>query len=156
VSKSFKYLCVVKENVFEIPRTKIRDRKIIKKEFAGLNGLRLEMSYVIKNKKPDYIVRVLFERITFDESGVLDFNLSRLERKRFYDYAFSDGDPLPIPKAAVFPTESELVPKKEFLNRKYPSLLKNDPYAIEFAILESKERYKENKMKFKRSHQLSK
>jgi hypothetical protein len=154
MSVSFIYLCVVKEKIFEIPKNKIRDRIITKKELSGQDILRLEIIYDIENKKPNNIIRILFEMMSFDRNGVCNFRRKREESKRIYDYAFGDNQPaLPIPKALVFPTKSEIKTIKHYLNRKYPALLKNKPYAIELAILDCKEQYKQNIHKFIKSHQ---
>ncbi|MEH7382263.1 hypothetical protein V7138_17520 [Bacillus sp. JJ1533] len=151
MSSSFKYLCVVKQEIFEIPKDKIRE-KFIKKEFAGQSVLRLELTYGTKNRKPNNILRILFDSTRFDGNGVCDFRRIREDHKRTYDYIFNEQSPLPIPKALVLPTVSEIIIIKQYLNNKYPTLLKNDPYAIETAILDCKERYKQNVHKFKRSH----
>ncbi|MEH7237900.1 hypothetical protein [Bacillus sp. JJ1562] len=153
MSISFKYICVLKENVFEIPKNKIEDRKITIEELAGQDVIRLEICYEIKNKKPNSILRVLFERFTFDGNGVCNFRITREEIKRNYDYIFSVESPLPLPKSPVLPNELETKAIKHYLNRKYPALLKNDPYAIEVAILNCKEKYKQNVNNFKKSHQ---
>jgi hypothetical protein len=155
MSVSFKYLCVGKEKIIEIPKNKIRDRKFTKKELSGQDILRLEIIYDIQNKKPNNIIRILFDRITFDRNGECDFRRKREESKRIYDYMFDDNvqSPLPIPKALFFPTKSEIITIKNYLNRKYPALLKNEPYAIEYAILDGKEQYKQNIQKFIKSHQ---
>lgn len=151
MSTSYKYLCVADETIFEIPKTRIREN-IIKKELAKESVLKLTLCYDIKDRRPNKILEIHFDRKTFDGSGVCNFRADLEDRKRMYDYIFDEKYPLPIPKAPVIPDKTEIVRLKQFLTSKYPSLLKNDPYAIELAIIVSKEQYQQQVRKFKQSH----
>jgi hypothetical protein len=110
------------------------------------------LSYGVKNRKPVEILSIRFERKTFDENGACDLRLTREERKRMYEYIFETQN-LPLPKALEYPNKTEIITIKNYLNSKYPALLKNDPLAIEYAIIDSKELFKEQVRNFKKSHQ---
>lgn len=161
MSVSYKIICVYDNKVFEIPKTKIENGKMKSNKLAGKTVLKMELIYKIKNRKPFLPIRILFNKVTFDNDGIYDIEYSSKENNIKMEYAFADilngleSSPLPIPIAPTIPTENEIELFKEYLNLKYPALLENEPYAIENAIIISKERHKENIQKLIKSHRHS-
>lgn len=157
---SFKYLSITDDKLYEIPKTKISDGKMFKIELAGKTVLNVGLYYEVKDRKPFKVIRFDFNRVSFDKNGVYDYEKEFLSgegrREMAYVSNFHDnGDepfPLPIPKALASPTEIEINTIKEYLNRKYPSLLNNSPNAIEIAIMEEVERYQKKINRLKKSH----
>ena len=158
-----KYLCILKENVFEIPVSKIKNGKMIKAELSGETVLMMEMIYETENRKPFKIVNINFDKVTFDQNGVYDVN-STSRSKSFQiklEYIFSgllntDGvKALPIPIAPYLPNDEEIQVIKIYLERKYPLLLRNSPRAIEKSIYRMNEIHKEEIEKFKESHKIN-
>ncbi|OEH53938.1 hypothetical protein AQ616_15810 [Oceanobacillus sp. E9] len=154
---SVKCLYVYNNNVYEIPRSRIKDGKKIEKKLTGKTVLEMEIIYSIEDRKPKKFLRILFNRVTFNSNGIYDFGSDSLtEQNRVQlEYAFrditealshhkkSELSPLPIPKAPIIPSEEEIVTIKSYLNRKYPNLLNDSPYAIEYTIKKAKENHKE-------------
>lgn len=63
-----KYLCILKENVVEIPVSKIKNGKMIKSELSGETVLMMEIIYETENRKPFKIVNINFDKVTFDQN----------------------------------------------------------------------------------------
>lgn len=155
-----KYLCVLKDEVVELPVSRIEDGIVTKKELANKTVLKVEMIYETENRKPAYLKRIIFDRATFDSHGVYNFfnESSENEFKTKLEYIFSDlynsndRSSLPIPVAPTIPTDEEIEIFKHYVNRKYPLLLKNSPLAFENAIYKSKAKHKEEMIAFKESH----
>lgn len=161
-----KMLYISDNEIYEIPISKIKDGKIVKRELSGKVVLEMEILYVTENRKPYEFNRILFNRITFDDNGVYDIRAAMLspeEQTRFaymnlgitevtQDITGIEDNPLPIPKAPTTPTEQEIINIKDYLNRKYPMLLHNSPDAIEYAIFRDKEVHKEQIKKMKQTY----
>lgn len=159
MSVSMKNICVYDDKVYEIPLTKIKNGKMEAPKLAGKTVLKVELIYEIKNRKPYKPLRILFDKITFNDDGIYEISESSAENQIKLEYIFAgigpESSPLPIPIAPVIPSVKEIELLKEHLNRKYPALLENNRYAIEDAINESVEFHKENIGKMKRSHRES-
>lgn len=153
-----KYICVTDEAVYEIPFYQIKGGKFPRRELASQTVIMMEMTYETKNRRPFTIIRIVFERVTFDKHGIYDARaVSDSEEfavKRAYTLSQLDEitDPLPIPIAPVILTEIEINAIKAYLNRKYPALLKNAPSAIEEWIAVSKEKHVAEIKQMKVSH----
>ena len=153
-----KYICVVDGEVSEIPFYKVKNGQFPKPEFANKTGIMMEMVYETRNRKPYKIYRVVFEHVTFDEQGIYNSRTSENQRKFCVKlkYLFTDLyeplEPLPIPIAPIIPTDDEITALKDYINRKYPALLKNSPTIIEDRIAESKKNYAKELQKMKDSH----
>lgn len=157
-----KYLCLLDEEVYEIPSSKVKNGKFLKEELAGRTAMMMEMTYETENRRPFKINRVVFERAAFDEHGIYDSNhpanLKKfcIKLKYLYFALYDCSEPLPIPSAPVVPTEKELAIFKAYLYRKYPALLKNSPAAIEDWIAKSLEIHKKEIEMLKASHRKKK
>src|SRR5690625_2380188 len=155
-----KYLCILKDKVVEIPISKIKNGKKIKKELSGKAVLKVEMIYETENRKPFKIVNMNFNKITFDKYGVYDVNNASIS-KNFQvklEYIFSDFSnvdeikALPIPIAPSIPTNEEILIIKTYLDNKYPLLLKNSPKAMENSIYRMRKIHEKEINTFKESH----
>lgn len=158
-----KFLCILKDQVVEIPVSKIKNGRMIKKELAGESVLKVEMIYETENRKPFKIVNMNFYKITFDKHGIYDVNNTSTS-KAFQvklEYIFSDFSnsdeikTLPIPIAPSIPTDKEILIFKTYLDKKYPSLLMNSPRAIEDSIYQMNKVHKKELKKFKESHKIT-
>lgn len=160
-----KNLCVFNGTVYEIPLNKRKDGKIIETKLSKQTVLNVELVYLTQNRKPYELIRVTFNRITFDNNGVYDVEkammtdefhveMQYIGRKAFegINSLGEDSTPLPIPRAPIIPSEDEINNLKAFLNQKYPLLMENSPYAIEAAIKKEQERHKERIAQMKKSY----
>lgn len=158
-----KFLCILKDQVVEIPVSKINNGKMIKKELSGETVLEIEMIYETENRQPLKIVNMNFSKITFDKNGVYDVNNTSTSKKFQVklEYIFSDFSntneikALPIPIAPSIPTDEEILTIKTYLNKKYPMLLTNSPRAIEDSIYRINKIHKEEVKAFKESHKIN-
>ena len=157
-----KFLCILKDQVVEIPVSKIKNGKIIKNELSGETVLKVEMIYETENRKPLKIVNMNFNKITFDRHGVYDVNNTSASKnfqvKLEYIFShFSNADEikaLPIPIAPSIPTDEEVLTIKTYLDKKYPLLLTNSPRAMEDSIYRMKKIHKKEIETFKKSHNI--
>jgi hypothetical protein len=152
-----KIVCIAENCVVEIPESKTKGNKWIKPELANKSTLTVEISYETENRKPFKIIHLGFDRISFNEQGIYNFEEAMIseEARVNSDYMWSflsEKKPLPIPIAPVIPTKEEMLTIKNYLNNKYPLLLKNTPDAIELTIDRIKERHNENIENFKKSN----
>lgn len=153
-----KYLCVYDGNVYEIPVYKIKDGKFPKKELAGRTVIMMEMIYETKNRRPYKIVRVAFDRVSFDENGIYDVRKDSasevigVKLEYMYSKFHKKNEPLPIPIAPVIPSGEEVKIIKEYLKKKYPILYANSSNAIEEWIEEAKEQHQKEIVMMKESH----
>jgi hypothetical protein len=162
----FKNLCVFNDRVYEIPLSKSKNGKMVEPKLSGQTVLSVELVYSIQNRKPYEIIRIVIDRITFDNTGIFDISAAMLtdEFGVVLEYAHRETDkaigsisriesrPLPIPKAPIIPTNEELSKIKEYLNQKYPLLLKNSPYAIEHSIQNNRDSHKKKIQQMKKSY----
>lgn len=153
-----KYLCVFDGKVYEIPVYKIKDGKFPKKELAGQTVIMMEMIYETKNRRPYKIVRIAFDRVSFDENGIYDVRKDAasevigVKLEYMYSKLHKKTEPLPIPIAPVIPTDEEVKIIKQHLQKKYPILYKNSSNAIEEWIREAEEQHKKEIHMMKESH----
>lgn len=155
---SIKYICVFENTVHEIPLTKVKDGKMEAPIFSNQSVLKMEMVYETKNRKPNKILRIIFNNILFNSDGIYDYGAASVS-KEFQvklEYIMSgiglESSPLPIPIAPVIPSNKEVELLKNHLNNKYPLLLFNSPYALEEAINQSKVQHQEDVVKMKDTH----
>lgn len=157
-SMGIKYLCVFDGNVYEIPVYKIKDGKFPKKELAGKTVIMMEMIYETKNRRPYKIVRIAFDRVSFDDEGIYDVRKDSasevigVKLEYMYSKLNKKLDPLPIPIAPVIPTDEEVKIIKAYISKKYPILCKNSSNIIEKWIKEANEQHKKEIDMMKESH----
>lgn len=151
-------MCVLDEEVYEIPFYKIKNDKFPRAELACQTVIMMEMTYETRNRKPFKINRITFDRVSFDDQGIYD-SRGASNTKEFgvkLEYLFFNlyetFDPLPIPIAPIIPTEKEIAAIKAYLDRKYPALLRNSPTAIEHWILKRIENHRKEIKMMKASH----
>ena len=121
-----KFLCVLKDQIVEIPVSKIKNGKMIKKELSGEAVLKVEMIYETENRKPLKIVKMNFNKIIFDKHGVYDVNNTSTSKdfqvKLKYIFSGLSNDDeikaLPIPIAPTIPTDEEILIIKTYLDKK--------------------------------------
>jgi len=153
-----KYLCVYDGNVYEIPVYKIKDGKFPKKELAGKTVIMMEMIYETKNRRPYKIVRIAFDRVSFDEHGIYDVGKDDTSKvidvklEYMYSRYHKSTEPLPIPIAPVIPTDEEVNIIKEHLRKKYPVLYQNSSNVIEEWIQDAQEQHQKEIRMMKESH----
>lgn len=153
-----KYLCVHDGKVYEIPVYKIKNGKFPKKELAGKTVIMMEMTYETKDRRPFKIIRITFERASFDNKGIYDIHKDApsqafaVKLKYMFSKLYKKNEPLPIPIAPVIPTKQEVEILKAYLNKKYPALLQNSPNVIEKWITIAKEQHKKEIKMMKESY----
>jgi hypothetical protein len=152
-----KIICITENDAVEIPESKRKNEKWMKPDLANKSVLMVEISYETENRKPFKIIHLGFDRISFNEQGIYDFQEAMISEearvKSDYMWSFlSDNKPLPIPIAPAIPTEDELKKIKSYLNEKYPLLLENTPEAFELTIDRIKDRHNENITTFKKTN----
>ncbi|MDD9271916.1 hypothetical protein ACFPES_33305 [Paenibacillus sp. GCM10023248] len=138
------------DKVYLVPTSQIdKKRKIILRDLAGRNALKITLMYESKGSVPSQIILIQFTRISFDENGVYDLRkaLESEESRVSFAYVNRDvneaiarfqgtrPDPLPIPRGVADPTENEILCIESYLNSNFPELLKNSPDAIYQAII---------------------
>ncbi len=154
---SVKYICILDETIYEIPVSKIKNGRFPKPELAGQTVIMMEMIYQIKDRRPFKIVRIIFNRVSFDENGIYDIHADSVSKefgvKLEYIFQLDQySEPLPIPIAPILPTKKEIATIKLYLNRKYTALLENSPNAIEYSIALLKDRHEKEIKMMKESH----
>lgn len=124
-------------------------------KLSNSTGLRVEMIYdTDENKEPSNILRIVFDRISFDENGkneIIPEDGQVGVKINYALYSNLSDSPLPVPIAPHLPTTEEIVVIKQHLNNKFPQLLTN-PYVIEEFILNIKHSHQEDIKLFKKSH----
>ncbi|MBS4223321.1 hypothetical protein [Lederbergia citrea] len=149
----------MKNKIYEIPISKIKNGKMMKSELADQTVLMMEMIYETENRKPFRISRLNFQRVSFDTKGIYDVKAEAAseEFRIKLSFIFNDivSEQLPIPIAPCIPSNKEIQVLELYLNNKYPSLLINTPHAIKNLILRSIEIHKEEIEKMKKSHKAS-
>jgi hypothetical protein len=156
---SLKYILVSDNKVFDIPNSKNSEEKITISELSNQYVLIMEMIYENKNRKPYKIIRIIYNRMQFDQEGVYTRDYLSEENRVKLEYVMypintqiGEKQSLPIPKAPVTPSKGEIEIIKQYLNKKYPPLLINSPNAVENAVKQSEEKHESDLRKFKDSH----
>lgn len=138
-----KWLYISKENkIYKIPNPKDGRFKEIK-ELSEQDVLKVMLYYRTKNRKPDKLVMVEFDRITLDSQGVYEVTDER--KKRMLPNAFQfiyntpqqltdNKSPFEIPLAPSVPSNIEKKALYEYLNQHFPNLGKDAPTIVENAI----------------------
>ena len=151
-----KYLLLHDLVVTEIPAAKFKNKLVLPKMKNQLAVL-IEVIYETENRKPNSIVRITFDQISFDKEGIYDVGESTLSKefrvKLQYAIIVNESKkPLPIPIAPAIPNKEQLLAIKEYLNKKYPMLLINSPRAFEETVLYYKAIHQNEIQQMKDSH----
>lgn len=138
-----KWLYISKEDkVFKVPNPKNNKYKAVK-ELAGQNVLKVMMYYETKDRKPERLLIVEFDRIRLDAKG--NYELSEVKMKNVMQNALhfmyatpqqlanSEG-PIVLPIAPCIPSSKEKVALYAYLNSKIPSLGKDAPKIVENTV----------------------
>jgi|SRR5690625_1784666 len=154
-----KFICLLEDEMYEIPVYKMKDSKMFKPELANQTVIMMTIIYETKNRRPNELLHVEFSKPTFDENGVYDYGAESTSDRMsvMLEYVFApllseEVDVLPIPPAPVIPTKKEVEVFKKYLNEKYSNLLLNSPDIIERCVAQSKQRHKEQIEIMKKSH----
>lgn len=127
-------------------------------QLANQDVLAVILYYENKDRKPDQLLTVEFNRFRLDSDG--NYEVTEADRKReFHNFlAFGmpslleEGDkPLPIPVAPIIPTDTEKKLLYSYINEKLPNLAADAPYVVERRIKAMKEKYEEFKSMAKKS-----
>jgi len=121
-------------------------------QFANQNVLEVILFYEIKNRKPNVLIMVDFDRFRLDCNGV--YEQTDEDRRRalhnFFEFGFpslfdeeDDDRPVSIPVAPIIPTESEKKLLYSYIAEKLPKLSIDAPYIVENRIRVLKEKYEE-------------
>ncbi|MGE7986088.1 hypothetical protein [Lysinibacillus fusiformis] len=138
-----KWLFISKEHkVFKVPNPKNGRFKEIK-ELSEQDVLKVMLYYRTKNRKPDKLVMVEFNRITLDSQGVYEVTDESKKRKLQNAFQFiyntpqqlSDNrSPFELPLAPIVPSDMEKQVLYDYLNRNFQNLGKDAPAIVENAI----------------------
>lgn len=78
---SIKYICVFENTVHEIPLTKVKDGKMEAPIFSNQSVLKMEMVYETKNRKPNKILRIIFNNILFNSDGIYGYRSAYVSKE---------------------------------------------------------------------------
>lgn len=138
-----KCLYISAENkIYKVPYPKNgRFKKI--KDLSEQDVLKVIVYYRTKNRKPDKLVRIEFDRITLDSNGVYeetDVRKRRMLRNAFkfiynMPQQLSDNNsPIKLPLAHSVPSYIEKIALYEYLNQNFPNLGNDAPIIVENEI----------------------
>lgn len=139
------------EKVFKVPNPKHNRYKAVK-ELAGQNVMKVMLYYATKDRKPERLLIVQFDRIRLDTEGIYeltDEEMSKvMQNALHFMYATpqqlaSNGGPVVLPIAPSVPTAKEKVALYAYLNSKIPSLGEEAPKIVEKTIASLKKVYQE-------------
>lgn len=153
----YKMLFVQSGKIQEIPTVKKEGHAIVDKKLANTTGLLTTIIYETKNRRPYKIVRIDFERISFNENGIYSYSeqiLSENFRIKL-NYAiggYDDLRTLPVPIAPELPNKNELALMKRYINDKYSILLENDPFVFESTMKKLTTQHMNDIQQMKKSH----
>jgi len=138
-----KWLYISEENkIYKVPNPKNGKFKEIN-ELSEQDVLKVMLYYRTKNRKPDKLVMVEFDRITLDSQGgyeVTDGRKRRMLQNAFqfiYNTPQQLADsisPFELPLAPSVPSNIEKKALYEFLNQNFPNLGNDAPAIVENAI----------------------
>lgn len=138
-----KWLYISKENnIYKIPNPKNGRFKEIK-ELSEQDVLKVMLYYRTKNRKPDKLVMVEFDRITLDSQGV--YKVTDERQRRMLQNAFQfiyntpqqladSKSPFELPQAPSVPSNIEKKALYEYLDQNFPNLGNDAPAIVENAI----------------------
>lgn len=139
-----KYIYISRQSkVFKVPKPKGTKFKAIS-ELAGQDVLRVTLCYETKDRKPNRLTFVEFERKSLDSEGA--YELTDDERMKAWhnashfmyaspeDLAKRDG-PLVLPLAPSIPTSKEKTVLYEYLDKNFTILRKDTPRIVEQTII---------------------
>lgn len=138
-----KWLYISKENkIYKVPNPKNGIFREIK-ELSEQDVLKVMLYYRTKNRKPDKLVMVEFDRITLDSNGVYEVIDER--EKRMLQNAFQfiyntpqqladNKSPFELPQEPSVPSNIEKIALYEYLNQNFPNLGNDAPAIVENAI----------------------
>ncbi|MGC5770770.1 hypothetical protein [Paenibacillus pabuli] len=163
-----RYLFVSREGkVVKIVRPKNHKYKSVP-QLAGEDVLEVILYYRNKDRKPNELLMVGFDRFRLDSQG--NYVQTEEDRKRafhnFHSFGMADllegiedekeDKPLPIPVAPIIPTTAEKRSLYDYINEKLPNFSDDAPYVIENKIKAAKEKYEEFKSMARKSRNPSK
>ncbi|QDQ01458.1 hypothetical protein FOH38_13835 [Lysinibacillus fusiformis] len=101
------------------------------------------MYYKTKNRRPDKLVMLKFDRITLDSEG--EYELTEERQSKVLQNAFqfiynrpqelaNNKSPFELPLAPSIPPNNEKIALYEYLNKKFPNLGKDAPAIVENEI----------------------
>ena len=138
-----KWLYISKENkIYKVPNPKNGRFKEIK-ELSEQDVLKVMLYYRTKNRKPDKLVMVEFDRITLDSKGVYEVTDERQRRMLQNAFQFlyntpqelvDTKSPFELPLAPTVPSDIEKKAIYEYLNKNLPNLGNDAPAIVENAI----------------------
>ncbi|MFJ8102716.1 hypothetical protein [Lysinibacillus sp. NPDC096212] len=138
-----KWLYISEENkIYKVPNPKNGRFKEIK-ELSEQDVLKVMLYYRTKNRKPDKLVMVEFDRITLDSQG--GYEVTDERNRRMLQNAFQfiyntpqqladSKSPFELPLAPSVPSNIEKKALYEFLNQNFPNLGNDAPAIVENAI----------------------
>lgn len=144
------HLYVYDNKVFKIPSPKDRTHKAIL-ELANKDVLYTYLVYTTKNRKPDTLTDVFFDKISLDNEGQYRLTKKEIDRKSFNFIHFgfqtikslSESEELwIIPQAPVIPNSQEISIILKYLFGNYPSLATNALWVIDSYIADVTQHHK--------------
>ncbi|MBK3495041.1 hypothetical protein JFL43_09245 [Viridibacillus sp. YIM B01967] len=138
-----KWLYISTENkIYKVPNPKNGKFKEIK-ELSEQDVLKVMLYYKIKNRRPDKLVMLEFDRITLDSEGVYELTDKRQSKVLQNAFQFiynrsqelaNNKSPFELPLAPKVPSNNEKIALYEYLNKKFPNLGKDAPAIVENEI----------------------
>lgn len=135
-----KWLYISTENkIYKVPNPKNGKFKEIK-ELSEQDVLKVMLYYKTKNRRPDKLVMLEFDRITLDSEGVYELTDKRQSKvlqnafQFIYNRPQELADPFELPLAPKVPSNNEKIALYEYLNKKFPNLGKDAPAIVENEI----------------------
>ncbi|MGE7921335.1 hypothetical protein ACQKM9_20705 [Viridibacillus sp. NPDC093762] len=135
-----KWLYISTENkIYKVPNPKNGKFKEIK-ELSEQDVLKVMLYYKTKNRRPDKLVMLEFDRITLDSEGV--YELTDERQSKVLQSAFQyinnrpqeladNKSPFELPLVPKVPSNNEKIALYEYLNKKFPNLGKDAPAIVE-------------------------
>ncbi|MCL1694585.1 hypothetical protein [Lysinibacillus sp. BPa_S21] len=158
-----KWLYISKEcKVYKVPNPKNGKFKELK-ELSGQDVLKVMLYYETKDRKPDKLIFVEFDRVNLDSEGIYELNDERNSKvlKNAFQFIYNtpqeladNKSPFELPLAPSVPSINEKIALYEYLNKKFPNLGKNAPVVVENKICSLKKIHQEKINMIKEANKL--
>lgn len=136
-------LYIVNDSVIKVPQPKGSTFKAIP-SLKNRSVLWVEIIYETKNRVPDSIWRIIFNRIDLDDNGQYELTFDELTKKMRNITLFSfqtpetlgeGNEPLPIPSSIAIPTKTERKALIRYIIDRMPTLKKEAAFSVQAAVV---------------------